>query len=147
MITRNHAPYVAQAIESILAQEGDFDFELLIGEDCSTDATREICTRYAARDARVRLITSEANVGMHANLRRIWDLARGRYVAFCEGDDYWSDPRKLANQVAFLDAHPDFSMVGAYTRKIRQADNGAWEAVGFLGPALCANVGETAPPG
>ena len=134
MITWNHEPYVAQAIDAILAQQGNFDFELIIGEDCSTDATREICARYAERDSRVRLVTSERNVGIHANFRRIWNAAQGRYVAFCEGDDYWSDPHKLAKQIAFLEARPDFTLVGGYTRKIRQAASGGWESVGRLGP-------------
>jgi glycosyltransferase involved in cell wall biosynthesis len=135
MITHNHEPYVAQAIDSILAQQCDFEFELIIGEDCSQDRTREICEDYArSLPGRVQLVTSAANVGMHRNLARIWDRARGKYIALCEGDDYWTDLRKLAKQVAFLEGRPDYTLCGAYTHKIRQADGGQWEPAGRVGP-------------
>lgn len=137
MITLNHEPYVVQAIDSILAQQCDFEFELLIGEDCSQDRTREICEGYARRfPERVRLVTSEANVGMHRNFARIWEKARGRYVALCEGDDYWIDPHKLAKQAAFLESRPEFTLCGAYTQKIRKAAGDGWEQAGIVGPPV-----------
>jgi glycosyltransferase involved in cell wall biosynthesis len=135
MITRDHEPYLEQAVESIVTQQCDFSFELLIGEDCSRDRTREICEDLQKRYPEIiRLITSAENVGMHKNLSRLWHRARGRYLAMCEGDDYWLDRNKLATQAAWMDANPSFSMCGAYTQKIRQDDQGAWVDAGTVKP-------------
>lgn len=109
MIAYKHEAFVAQAIESVLAQETDFNIELVIGEDKGGDGTRAICERYAAQDARVRLLSSDRNHGVMANFRRTLAACEGEYVAVCEGDDYWTDPRKLSKQVAFLQARRDFA--------------------------------------
>lgn len=99
MTTYNHAPYIARAIESVLAQRTSFAVKLLLGEDCSSDSTPDICRSYAARyPDRIRLVTSEHNVGMRANYRRTIEACRGRYVAICDGDDWWCDPEKLERQ-------------------------------------------------
>ena len=111
MTTYNHAPYLREAIESVLAQQTDFDVELVLGEDCSTDSTRAICEEYVARfPDRVRLVCGEENIGWRANYLRTFEACRGRYVAYCDGDDWWCDPRKLQRQVAWLEAHPDCGM-------------------------------------
>jgi glycosyltransferase involved in cell wall biosynthesis len=111
MLAYNHGPYIRESILSIVAQRTTFPFELLVGEDCSTDNTRAIVAELVeAHPDKVRLITSATNVGMHNNGRRLEDAARGKYVAFCEGDDYWHDEHKLERQVAFLEAHPDYVM-------------------------------------
>ncbi len=107
MTTYNHEPYLRQAIEGVLAQQTSFGVELVLGEDCSTDATAAICREYAARyPDRVRLIGGEKNIGWRANYRRTFDACRGKYVAYCDGDDWWSDPRKLQLQVDLLEADP-----------------------------------------
>ena len=86
MTTYNHAPYLRQAVESVLSQQTSFDFELVLGEDCSTDLTAEICREYAAKyPGRVRLVTGARNVGWRANYRRTFDACRGKYVAYCDG--------------------------------------------------------------
>jgi len=109
MITYNHAPYIAQAIEGVLQQETNFPFELVIGEDCSTDGTREIVFDYQKKYPDViRVITSEKNVGVHKNSMRTFKVCRGKYIALCEGDDYWTDPNKLQMQVDFLESHKDY---------------------------------------
>jgi len=111
MITYQHEAFIAQAIESVLRQQTPFPVELVIGEDCSTDGTREIVQRYAARyPEAVRPLLARQNLGMHENLRQTLSACRGQYVAFLEGDDYWTSPQKLERQVAFLDAHPEFVM-------------------------------------
>jgi len=111
-ITYNHAPYIRQCIEGVLAQQTVFPFEYIIGEDCSTDGTREIVLEYGRRHPdRIRVITSEQNVGMRANGQRTRDACRGRYVAICEGDDCWHDPNKLQRQVDFLIRHPECGVV------------------------------------
>jgi glycosyltransferase involved in cell wall biosynthesis len=111
MITYNHRAFIAQAIESALTQETDFDFEIVIGEDCSTDGTREIVADYAARyPDRIRAILHPQNVGMHQNAVCSLQACRGEYIAMLEGDDYWIYPKKLQKQVDFLDAHRECSM-------------------------------------
>ncbi len=108
MITFNQAPYVEQAILSVLAQGTDLPWELVIGEDCSTDGTREIVRSYAERfPDRVRLLPEDRNVGMNRNLARTISACRGRYIALLEGDDYWTAPHKLDRQARYLDATPN----------------------------------------
>jgi glycosyltransferase involved in cell wall biosynthesis len=136
MITYNHDEFIAEAIESILRQKTDFPYEILIGEDQSMDHTLEICRIYQKKDPdRIRLITAESNVGMHRNISRLWCRCRGTYIAFCEGDDYWCDDRKLAKQVAWFQAHPEFTLCGAYTKKIIKDSSGNWIQSDLIGPA------------
>ena len=108
----NHKDYISQAIESFLMQKTNFQFEIVIGEDCSTDGTREIVFDYEKKyPDLIRVITSDKNVGMNENALRTKIAARGKYISFCEGDDYWIDPLKLQKQVDFLEANPDYGMV------------------------------------
>lgn len=112
MITYNHAEYLAEAIEGIVSQQCDFPFELIIGEDASTDDTRKIALDFQRRyPEMIRVIHSAANVGMNSNGRRIFALARGEYVAYCEGDDYWCSRLKLARQVALIRDRADIGIV------------------------------------
>ncbi len=112
MITYNHEPYIAQAIEGVLMQQTDFPFELVIGEDCSTDRTREIALEFQKKyPETIRVITGERNVGPSANELRTDAACRGRYVAYCEGDDYWHHPHKLQKQTDYLEAHPEVGFV------------------------------------
>ncbi|MBQ5690303.1 MAG: glycosyltransferase, partial [Alistipes sp.] len=88
--TYNHEPYLTRALDAILQQECDFGVEIVLGEDCSSDGTLAICREYAERyPEQITLITSTENVGWRANYRRCVEAARGKYVAFCDGDDYW----------------------------------------------------------
>ena len=108
----NHKNYIAQAIESFLMQKTNFDYEIIIGEDCSTDGTREIVFDYAKKyPDLIRLVTSDENVGMNENALRTKLAAKGKYIAYCEGDDYWIDPLKLQKQIDFLEANQDYGMV------------------------------------
>lgn len=109
IVTCNHEAYIEQAVESALAQETDFEYEVLISEDCSTDTTRTIVT--ALRDRwpdRIRLLLSEHNQANNDVLVRCFDKARGEYIALLQGDDYWTSPGKLQKQVEFMEAHPGF---------------------------------------
>jgi len=111
MITYNHGPFIGQAIESIMSQKTDFDFELVIGEDFSTDNTLAICRQYAEKyPLKIKLLPSDRNIGMMLNTIRTLEACTGEYIAFCEGDDYWIDEFKLQKQVDFLEANPDYSM-------------------------------------
>mgnify|MGYP001248218371 CR=1 FL=1 len=112
MITYNHEKYIAQAIEGVLMQKTNFLFELVIGEDCSTDSTRVICKEYADRYPNIIKLLPDAgkNLGMMENAIRTTMACTGKYIALCEGDDYWTDPYKLQKQVDFLEAHNDYGL-------------------------------------
>lgn len=112
MVTYNHAQYIGHAIEGVLRQATTFSFELIIGEDASTDSTFEIARRYQKRfPEKIRIIASDKNTGLRRNGRRVRDAARGKYVAYCDGDDFWHDPEKLQRQVDFLEKNPDYVLV------------------------------------
>jgi glycosyltransferase involved in cell wall biosynthesis len=108
MITYNHERFIAQAIESVLAQKVNFDYEIVIGEDCSTDGTREIVMDFGRRyPNRIVPLIRDQNLGGPWNLSTTLASCCGRYVALLEGDDYWTSADKLQMQVDFLEAHPD----------------------------------------
>jgi len=111
IITYNHERYIAQAINSVLLQNVDFDYELVIGEDCSTDNTRNIVIDFRARyPDKIRLVLSDSNVGAYRNWTRTLKECQGEYFANLDGDDYWTSPDKLQKQVDFLDGHPECSI-------------------------------------
>lgn len=113
MITYNHEAFIAQAIESVLMQVADFDYELVISEDCSTDSTREIVQGYQkSYPDRIRLFLTEQNIGYHRNLLETYRVCRGEYIAILEGDDYWTDPNKLQTQADIMDADPEVVICG-----------------------------------
>jgi glycosyltransferase involved in cell wall biosynthesis len=106
-ITYNQAAFVAQALDSMLAQEVAFPMEIVVGDDCSTDGTREILQQYAERRPDMfRLLLRHKNLGMFGNLRSTLEACSGQYVAVLEGDDYWTSTQKLRRQADFLDANP-----------------------------------------
>lgn len=107
MITYDQARFVSQALKSILEQETTFPFEVLVGDDCSTDGTGDRVAQFAA-DERVRIYHRSQNLGATKNLYDLQMRARGKYLAYLEGDDYWSNPRKLQMQVDFLETHSEF---------------------------------------
>ena len=123
MTTYNHERYIAQAIESVLAQQTTFAVEVVVGEDCSADNTLKICREYEAQyPDRVRVVTSDSNIGMHANYRRTIEACRGEYIAMCDGDDWFSDPQKLQIEV------DEIRKTGAdmcYTRSERRGEDGS----------------------
>lgn len=111
MITYNHEKYIAEAIEGVVMQKTNFPFELVIGEDCSTDNTRAICIQYQQKYPDIiRLRLPETNQGMMLNWINNIESGRGKYIALCDGDDYWSDPYKLQKQVDFMEANPVFAL-------------------------------------
>ena len=110
-ITYKHESFLAQTIESVLMQETDFTVEMVIGEDCSPDGTRAIAQDYARRyPGRVRVLTPAHNLGIMSNLIASIAACTGEFIAFVEGDDYWTDPHKLQLQVDALRANPDCGM-------------------------------------
>lgn len=111
MITYNHEGYIEEAVRGVISQEFDLPYELVIGEDCSSDRTRQLVLQLQRKYPDIiRIITSDSNVGMVQNLIRVNNALRGEFVAFCEGDDVWIDPLKMKKQVEFLQSHPDFAI-------------------------------------
>lgn len=110
MLAYNQERYIGEAIRSVMLQETDFDYELVIGDDASTDGTSRICREWQERyPDRIVLPARPRNLGLQQNFLQTYACCRGRYVAICEGDDYWCDRRKLQLQADFLDRHPDYS--------------------------------------
>lgn len=111
LITYDHESFIAGAIESVLAQRADFDWELVVGDDCSTDRTAEIVRSFGDRyPERIRVLPSGGNLGLVRNFLRTFRACRGDYVALLDGDDYWTSSSKLQRQAAFLDARPECSI-------------------------------------
>jgi len=115
--TYQHKKYIKKCLNSLLEQKTNFDFEILLGEDCSKDGTREICEDYA------RMFPEKIRLFLHhrenqikimgeptSNFNAFYNFfsAKGKFIAFCEGDDFWTDPFKLQKQVDFLKFNPEF---------------------------------------
>ncbi|HLY70457.1 MAG TPA: glycosyltransferase [Puia sp.] len=111
MCTFNHGKYIAQAIEGVLQQRTNFDFQLIIGEDCSTDNTREIINNYIEQfPDKIKAVFHEQNIGAFENTRILFEKCNSKYIALCDGDDYWTDACKLQKQIDFLEKNSDFSI-------------------------------------
>lgn len=129
--TYQHASYIRECLDSILMQVTDFPFEILLGEDASTDGTREICIEYAEKHPdKIRLFLHhrENNIkilgsptGRFNSLTNFFS-ARGKYIAICEGDDYWTDPEKLQKQYLFMESNSDCSLCFHASKTIRNND-------------------------
>ena len=95
VITYNQEKYIAQAIDGVLMQQTDFPIELIIGEDCSPDNTRKICLDYKNKyPDKIKLLLPDKNKGSMRNFIDTMQAANGKYIALCEGDDYWTDWQK-----------------------------------------------------
>ncbi|EOF9308417.1 TPA: glycosyltransferase [Enterobacter cloacae] len=107
-ITYNQESYIDNCIENILSQETSFKFEIIIGDDCSSDATRQKLETWKLKyPGKIKLIFNEKNLGPNGNILSVFHQARGKYIAFCEGDDYWIDNKKLQKQYDILKLNPD----------------------------------------
>ncbi|NTS43314.1 glycosyltransferase family 2 protein [Flavisolibacter sp. BT320] len=110
MTAYNHEKYIAAALDSVLNQQTSHTFEIVLGEDFSTDGTRAVVLEYHAKyPGKFRLLLPEKNMGMIPMFKATYEMCTGKYLAFLDGDDYWTDPLKLQKQVDFLEANPDYS--------------------------------------
>lgn len=113
-ITYNQVDYIREAIDSFLNQETDFEFEILIHDDASTDGTAEIVKEYADRyPEKITAILQKENQyskGVKISTTYIFPIVKGKYVALCEGDDFWTDNKKLQKQADYMEDHPECSM-------------------------------------
>lgn len=105
----NNEQFIAKCLDSIISQKTNYPFEVLVFDDKSTDKTPDICLTYQAKHpALVKLISREVNIGSPANISHSIFECKGKYIARCDGDDYWNDDYKLQKQIDFLEANPDY---------------------------------------
>jgi glycosyltransferase involved in cell wall biosynthesis len=110
-ICYNQAAFIRQALDSVLAQKVNFSWEIIIADDCSTDGTREIVVDYQSRyPGLIRVLPRDRNLGPAKNFMNLINSAGGKYIAYLEGDDYWTLDTKLRQQVDFLEEHPSFAI-------------------------------------
>lgn len=141
MITYNHEKYIEQAVRSVMMQETDFEYELVIGEDCSTDRTREIVIALQKEfPDKIRLILHPQNVGMIPNFVSVYNACRGEYIALCEGDDYWTSPYKLQLQVDYMEVHPECPLCEHEVKVIHAGRNDLPEKVRRQNQDVSANL-------
>ncbi len=119
LLTYNHEDYIRQCLDGILMQKVDFRYEVVVGDDCSTDKTREILKEYSDLYPDIfKLILREKNIGVTSNLYDVLLHCKGRYIAGLEGDDYWLDENKLQIQVDFLEKHHEYIGCGHEVKMI-----------------------------
>ncbi len=125
-VTYNHRFFIRQCLDGFFMQKTDFKFEVVIHDDASTDGTTEIIKEYEARHPEIIRPIYQTENQFSKGIKPTWVFNaprwKGKYVAFCEGDDYWIDPLKLQKQVAFLEANRQFSAVSCYNMTINVAD-------------------------
>lgn len=110
-ISYNQDKYIRKALQGFVDQKVDFEIEIIISDDASTDDTQSIIKEYAEKYPNLfKPILRDKNVGVQTNLVEALQMASGEYVALCEGDDFWVDPEKLSTQVDYMDKHTDYSV-------------------------------------
>lgn len=115
VLTYNHLSYIKDCLDSILMQQVDFDFEIVVGDDGSTDGTQDILKGYEAEHpGRFVLLLSQRNEGISRNYQKVLSRCKGEFVALCEGDDYWIATDKIQKQVDFLRSHKEYGFVGSH---------------------------------
>lgn len=109
MLAYNHAEFIEDAIKSVLMQQTQYSYKIKIGEDCSSDSTRQIVMDYYRQyPDKIELYLWKENVGTNKNCSELLKSCKGKYVAFLEGDDYWTDPYKLEKQISYLEKHEEY---------------------------------------
>ena len=119
VISYNHEKFIGQALQSVLDQQADWPMEVIVADDASTDSTPEIIREFADKyPGRITPILRPSNTGARANFIDALNRTRGMYLAFCEGDDYWTDPAKLRRQVSLMEQNPDVTLCFHPVRRI-----------------------------
>ena len=156
ILTFNHENTIAQTIESILRQKSSYPFEIIVGEDCSNDKTRNICIKYKEKHPQIiRLIFQEHNKGLLQNYYDLVNKCRGKYIAQCAGDDFWHNSDKLQLQIDFLEknsdygiVHTDYNLLNNRTGKLllnKNQTNGTNIPEGYIIKELFYNYNISAP--
>ncbi|WP_179022235.1 glycosyltransferase family 2 protein [Winogradskyella forsetii] len=123
VLTYNQENFIKKCLESILRQQTNFDFDIVIGEDCSIDNTARVVEKLSIIYKKINLLDNKINLGPFPNFIRTLKACKGKYIAFCEGDDYWIDERKLQKQVDFLEEHPEYGGVSTNNRWFFENEN------------------------
>jgi glycosyltransferase involved in cell wall biosynthesis len=139
LICYNQEKFISESIESVLMQKTNFDFEVIIGDDGSSDRTKTIISEYASNDNRIVFVNRIQNLGLQENIADIFERCSGKYIALMEGDDYWIDENKLQMQFDFLEENDDCTV--CFTNSITFTDS-------FFenGKLLYGEYGRKAPP-
>ena len=150
-ITYNHEKYIGKCLESFISQKVSFPIEIVISNDCSTDNTQEIINDFKERyPALIRDVSPSKNLGAINNFYYALSQCKGKYIAYCEGDDYWIDENKLQMQVDFLEKNPEygmcytnFNLVSEKSKNIKQKalDTKKWNLKNWI-----ISPGYTCPP-
>jgi len=112
LVTYNHESLIHKAIEGALMQQTDFMYELVIGEDCSTDNTLSICRSYQNKSpSKIKILANKINLGLNLNFINTLKACKGQYIAYLEGDDHWKTSDKLQKQVDIMEQNPDISLI------------------------------------
>jgi glycosyltransferase involved in cell wall biosynthesis len=112
MLTFNHEKWIAKAIEGVIMQSTEFDYELVISDDCSTDSTSEIIDNYVSHyPQKIRYYRNAINIGLGSNFPETLNRCHGKFIAICEGDDFWTSPFKLQLQVNYMEQNPDCVLI------------------------------------
>jgi glycosyltransferase involved in cell wall biosynthesis len=115
ILTYNQEKYIRQCLDSVLMQKVGLEYEIVVGDDASSDGTQDVLQEYAAKcSGKFVLLLSERNEGISKNYKKVLSACKGEYIALCEGDDFWTDAHKLQTQVNFLEKHPGYGFVGTY---------------------------------
>jgi glycosyltransferase involved in cell wall biosynthesis len=115
----NSAKWLPRALDSVLSQQTDFAVEIVVGDDCSQDETLNVAHSYQQKyPGKITLIERPSNVGIQRNYYETFEKCRGKYIAWLDADDYWTDPDKLAIQVAAMEADPSINLSGHYMRVV-----------------------------
>lgn len=115
----NHEKYITKAIDSVLMQKTNFEWELLIHDDCSTDGTPSIARRYTELyPHQIKLISETENIGLLRSYKRLIEISEGTYLSILESDDMWIDENKLQLQADFLEGNKDYTIVATDIVKI-----------------------------
>lgn len=132
VITYNQENFISQTLDSVLSQKHDYKYEIVIGEDCSTDGTKKIIEEYSAKYPEViKPVYNNPNKGLIRNYFETIALCKGKYIMDCAGDDWWL-PGKVKKQIEFMEAHPDVGMCYGKARQFLQKRNKLfWKKIGF----------------
>ncbi len=141
VITYNQEKTIAQTLDSIIEQEGNFDLEIVIGDDCSADNTIVICKEYRDRYPDIiKLFLQKENQGVTRNFIDTICLCKGEYIGICAGDDYWCDKFKIQKQLDFFDQHADYGVVSTGGYRLLVEKNRLEKGIAPLNPVADGNV-------
>jgi len=128
--TYNQKQYLKECLDSILMQKTEFDYDIIIADDCSVDGTVDLLLEYQKKNPLIIRLLLGQHVGGTANLKRVIEASEAKYIALCDGDDYWTDVYKLQKQVDILESHQN--CVGCFHNVLNRYENSNMKPNYFL---------------